>query len=52
MKIILASTSVYRRKLLERLDISFECLSPGIEESRVTGEAPEEMAARLALGKA
>jgi MAF protein len=52
MEIILASTSSYRRALLERLGLPFECASPGVEETRLPGEAPAAMAARLALAKA
>jgi len=51
-KIILASTSVFRRALLERLEIPFEVISPAYEEVAVAGESPEEMVQRQALGKA
>ena len=52
MDIILASTSPYRRRLLERLQIPFRCLPPAVEESALPGEAPDAMAGRLALAKA
>jgi septum formation protein len=52
MDIILASTSRYRRSLLERLRIDFSCVSPEVYEARQPGEAPEGMARRLALAKA
>ena len=52
MEIILASTSPYRRRLLERLQIPFHCLPPQVEEGRLPGEEPAAMAARLALAKA
>lgn len=48
----LASTSRYRRELLERLGIGFHCEAPGIEEAPLAGEAPAALAARLALAKA
>lgn len=50
--LILASTSSYRRKLLERLGISFRVAAPDIDERRVQDEAPPVLAARLAREKA
>jgi septum formation protein len=50
--LVLASTSAYRRSLLERLGIAFSVADPGVEEARRTGEAPEDMARRLAEAKA
>lgn len=50
--IILASTSRYRRELLARLRLPFTTRSPDAVEDAVPGEAPAEMAARLALAKA
>ncbi|SEM87291.1 septum formation protein [Nitrosomonas marina] len=50
--IILGSSSVYRRELLERLQIPFESVSPQIEESILPDEAPEQTARRLAEAKA
>lgn len=52
MKIVLASTSRYRRELLARLGLPFEVASPGVDESAFPGEAPDRLAARLALAKA
>jgi len=52
MDIILASTSPYRRRLLERLQLSFSCIPPEVEEIFVAGEMPAAMAQRLALLKA
>lgn len=51
-RLILASTSPYRRALLARLRIPFDCHAPGAEERRLEGEPPEHMAARLARLKA
>lgn len=48
----LASSSRYRRALLERLQLPFECASPELDESRLPDEAPATLAARLALAKA
>ncbi len=50
--IILASTSRYRRELLERLKLPFEARAPNVVETAVPGEAPAAMAERLALAKA
>ena len=50
--LILASTSVYRRALLERLRISFEVISPKVDEAPLTGESTLELALRLAKAKA
>jgi len=52
MNIILASTSPYRRRLLERLQIPFRCLPPLVDETPLPAEAPNTLAARLALAKA
>ena len=51
-RLILASTSIYRRQLLERLGIAFECARPEIDESALAGEGPERTADRLARAKA
>jgi len=50
--IILASSSAYRRELLSRLHLPFEAISPDIDETPLTGEAPEATALRLAREKA
>jgi septum formation protein len=50
--LILASTSVYRRELLERLRIPFEVISPKVDETPLTGESTLELALRLAQAKA
>lgn len=52
MQLVLASTSPYRRALLERLGVPFSVVDPGVVEDRRPGEAPESMARRLAQGKA
>lgn len=52
MQLILASSSVYRRELLERLQIPFTTQSPDIDEAPLSGEAPQETALRLAQAKA
>ena len=51
-KLILASTSPFRRELLERLDVEFSCVPPDVEESTLAGETARDLAERLALMKA
>lgn len=51
-RLILASTSVYRRELLQRLQVPFETLAPGVPEDHLPGELPQTRAVRLALAKA
>jgi len=51
-QLILASTSRYRRELLERLRLPFEQQSPEVDETPLPGEAPAALATRLSLAKA
>jgi len=51
-RLILASSSAYRRELLGRLHLPFEAISPHIDETPAPGEAPEATALRLARAKA
>jgi septum formation protein len=51
-RLILASSSIYRRELLGRLRLPFEVLVPDIDETPRPGEAPEDTALRLAKEKA
>ena len=51
-RLILASSSAYRRELMERLRLPFEVMVPDIDESPMAGESPEATALRLALAKA
>ena len=51
-RLVLASTSRYRRELLERLQIPFEAASPQFDETPLAGETPSATAERLATGKA
>jgi septum formation protein len=50
--IILASSSVFRKSLLERLHLAFTCHSPEIDESQVPGESARAYVCRLAEAKA
>jgi septum formation protein len=51
-RLILASTSRYRRELLERLRLPFEVESPAVDETPHDGEVPALLVQRLALAKA
>jgi septum formation protein len=50
--LILASSSIYRRELLTRLQLPFVCISPEVDESPLDDERPEATALRLAQLKA
>jgi septum formation protein len=50
--LILASSSPYRKELLEKLNLDFEVFSPDIDESKLPDESPEITALRLAQLKA
>ncbi|MGX5730110.1 Maf family protein [Pseudoxanthomonas beigongshangi] len=52
MPLLLASTSRYRRELLERLRLPFHVARPDVDEATLPGEAPAALAARLARLKA
>ena len=52
IRLVLASTSVYRRQLLERLGIPFECDRPETDESPLAGEPCRDTALRLSKAKA
>jgi len=56
MDLILASTSPYRRALVERLGVPFRCIAPLIDEEELKAElntaGPRELAERLAMAKA
>lgn len=50
--LILASTSPYRRSLLERLGLEFSVCSPDVDETPRAGESPMDLVRRLAEAKA
>ena len=50
--VVLGSTSPYRRELLERLRMPFSVAAPDVDETPHAGEAPRNLALRLALAKA
>lgn len=51
-QLVLASTSPFRKQLLEKLKLEFVTDSPEIDESRLPDETPEQLVARLAEQKA
>jgi MAF protein len=48
----LASTSVYRKVLLEKLTSNFHTAKPEVDETPLSGETPEQLVLRLAEAKA
>jgi septum formation protein len=51
-RLVLASTSRYRKELLGRLGLAFEVAAPEADESPLPGESPADLALRLAVLKA
>ncbi len=51
-RLVLASTSPYRKALLERLGLRFEVAAPHVDERALQGEAPRDTALRLSGLKA
>lgn len=51
-KLVLASSSPYRKQLLERLGIPFVTASPSVDELPVPGETAKQLAKRLSISKA
>ena len=52
MKVILASSSKFRKQLLDKLNISFNCISPDIDEKRLNNESVRDYVKRLSIEKA
>ncbi len=50
--LVLGSTSRYRRELLQRLGLHFDVAAPEVDETPLPGEAPRDLALRLAKAKA
>ena len=51
-RLVLASTSRYRKALLERLGLAFELAPPGVDEAVLPHETPQDTALRLSVLKA
>lgn len=52
IELVLASSSPFRRRLLEQLSIKFRTLDPNIDESPLSGEKPQTLVRRLSIAKA
>ncbi|HDS6594054.1 TPA: septum formation inhibitor Maf [Klebsiella aerogenes] len=50
--LLLASTSPWRRMLLEKLSLPFECAAPEVDETSLPGESARQLVVRLAQAKA
>lgn len=51
-KLILASSSPFRRQILDKLQIEYTCISPDIDESQFENETASQLVKRLAENKA
>lgn len=51
-RLLLASTSTYRKMLLEKLHLPFVCAAPQVDETPLVGESAEALVLRLATAKA
>ncbi len=52
MKLILASTSPFRKAILDKLGIDFEIMSPETDETALDNETPQQLVERLSIAKA
>lgn len=52
MKLVLASTSPFRKQLMDKLHLNYETASPNIDETPLADESIEEMVKRLSQSKA
>lgn len=50
--LVLGSTSPFRKAILEKLNLTFTCASPNIDESALKDETPQQLVERLAIEKA
>jgi len=50
--LVLGSTSPFRKSILEKLNLTFECAKPNIDETALVGETPQALVERLAIEKA
>ena len=51
-KLVLGSTSAFRKEILAKLNIPFDCAKPNIDESALDNESPVALVERLAIEKA
>ena len=52
MQLILASTSPFRKNVLEKLGLPFDCHAPEVDEAPQPGETPAQLVERLSIAKA
>lgn len=52
MKLILASTSPFRKAILDKLGVDFDIASPEVDETALTNETPQQLVERLSIAKA
>lgn len=52
MQLVLASTSPFRKSILEKLGLPFDCHSPEVDETPHPGENPSQLVERLSIAKA
>lgn len=52
MKLVLGSTSPFRKAILDKLGISYEIASPDVDETALENETPQELVERLSIAKA
>jgi len=52
MKLILASTSPFRKEILNKLGIDFTSMSPEVDEAALANETPQQLVERLSIAKA
>lgn len=52
MKLVLASTSSFRKTILEKLGVQFDTASPETDETALNNETPQELVERLSIAKA
>jgi len=52
MQLVLASTSPFRRSILEKLGVPFDCHAPEVDETPQPGETPSQLVERLSIAKA
>ena len=52
MQLVLASTSPFRRSVLDKLGLPFDCHAPEVDETPQPGETPSQLVERLSIAKA
>lgn len=52
MKLILASTSPFRKTILDKLSVDFDTVSPEVDETAIASETPQQLVERLSIAKA